>query len=117
MSDPQDPYGQQQGPGQQYQQQGYQYGQPGYGQQQYPGGYAAPPTPRKPLELAKIVTIAAWVVLGCFALAFLYALTQDDFGSDFADRLFSNLPQLGTGVFYAGVLLAVGVWLRGRESD
>jgi hypothetical protein len=125
MSDPQDPYGQhdpygqsQQGYQQQYPQQGYQYGaQPGY-EQQYSGGYAAAPAARQPLDLAKIVMIAAFVVVGLFLLAFLYGLTQDDqFGGNFADRFFGGLPGLGTGVFYGGVLLAVSVWLGKQKAD
>jgi hypothetical protein len=124
MSSPEDPYGQpdpygqqQQGPPsyeQQYPQQGYQYGQ------QYPqhtGGHAPPKAPRKPIDLATLVTIGGWVVMGLFALAFLYGLTQDDeFGGDFADRFFGGLQSLGLGIFYGSVLLAVGVWLRRQQA-
>ena len=111
MSDPQDPYGQQQPAdyNQQYQQQGYQYSQ-----QQYQG-YVAP---KKPFDLAKVVTIAGWVVVGLFALNFLYALTQDDqFGPDFGDRFFGGMPGLGQGLFYGGVLLALGVWLAKQQRE
>lgn len=121
MSAPQDPYNQ---PAQQPQQSyGQQYPQPGY-PQQYPQqqyGYAAPaPAPaRKPLDVVRLVTIGAWVLLGLHALAYLYWLTQDDeFGPDFTDRFLGNLPTLGQGIFGAGVLLALGVLLqRGREGD
>jgi hypothetical protein len=121
MSSPQDPYGQpdpygqqQQGPYEQQYPQGYQYGQ------HYPesGGYAPPKAPRKPIDLATLVTIGGWVVLGLFALAFLYGLTQDDeFGGDFGDRFFGGLPGLGQGIFYGAVLLAVGVWLRRQQAE
>lgn len=122
MSSPQDPYGQpdpygqqQQGPYEQNPQQGYQYSQHGYTQQS--GGYAAPKAPRKPLDLAMLVTIGGWVIVGLYALAFLYGLTQDDeFSGDFGDRFFGGLPTLGQGVFYGAVLLAVGVWLRERQA-
>jgi hypothetical protein len=91
---------------------GYQYPPAGYGQQ-YPG-YAPPP--RKPLDLPKLVFIAAWVVLGLYGLWFIYALTQDDFGADFGDRLFGSLQNLATGIFYAAVLLAVSVWLDKQKT-
>ncbi|MGH9288179.1 MAG: hypothetical protein ACRD0V_07820 [Acidimicrobiales bacterium] len=87
---------------------GYQYPPSGYGQH-YPG--YAPPAPRKPLDLPKLVFIGAWVVLGLYGLWFIYTLTQDDFGADFGDRLFGSLQNLATGIFYAAVLLAVSVWL------
>ena len=114
MTNPQDPYGQQ---GQGQPDYGQQYQQPGY--QQYPQqpyqGYVAPA--KKPFDLARIVSIAGWVVLGLYGVSYLYALTQDDeFGPDFADRLFGGLPTLGQGVFFAGVLLAVGVWL-GKQQE
>lgn len=124
MSDPQDPYGQhdpygqqgqQQGYGQQYPQQGYQYGQQQGYEQQYSGGYAVAPTERKPMELDKIVTIAAWVVLGLFALKFLYILSKDTFG-EFSDRFFGNLDTLGSGIFFCLVLLAVGMWIRSHKA-
>ena len=116
MSDqPHDPYGQQ--PYGQYQPQPGQpgYGQPGYGQPQAPyPGYAA--ASRSPLDLAKIVTITAWVVAGLFALAYLYNITQDAPGIDGADRFFGEMPTLGTGLFYAGVLHGVGVWLARQRG-
>lgn len=124
MSNPQDPYGQpdpygqqgQPGYGQQYPQQGYQYGeQQGYEQQQYSGGYAATPA-RKPVELHRIVNIAAFVVLGLFVLQFLYILSKDSFG-EFSDRFFGNLGFLGTGIFYCLVLLGLSGWLRARADD
>jgi hypothetical protein len=91
---------------------GYQY-QPSAGPQHYTG-YS--PGPRKPLDLPKLVFIAAWVVLGLYGLWFIYTLTQDDFGSDFGDRLFGSLQNLATGIFYTAVLLAISVWL-GREDE
>jgi hypothetical protein len=91
---------------------GYQYPPSGYGQH-YPG--YAPPAPRKPLDLPKLVFIAAWVVLGLYGLWFIYTLTQDDFGADFGDRLFGSLQNLATGIFYTAVLLAVSVWL-GKQT-
>jgi hypothetical protein len=64
------------------------------------------------------VQIAAFVVVGLFALAFLYGLTQDDqFGGSFGDRFFGGLPGLATGIFYGGVLLAVSVWLGKQKAD
>jgi hypothetical protein len=113
MSDPQDPYGQQGQPvysQQHYPQQGYQQ----YQQQSYQG-YVAP---KKALDLARSVTIAAWVVLGLVALNYLYSLTQDDeFGPGFGDRFFGGMPTLAQGVFWAGVLLAVGVWLGKQQAS
>jgi hypothetical protein len=91
---------------------GYQYPPSGYGQH-YPG--YAPPAPRKPLDLPKLVFLAAWVVLGLYGLWFIYTLTQDDFGADFGDRLFGSLQNLATGIFYTAVLLAVSVWL-GKQT-
>jgi hypothetical protein len=91
---------------------GYQYQPSGYGQ--HYSGYA-PPT-RKPLDLPKLVFIAAWVVLGLYGLWFIYTLTQDDFGADFGDRLFGSLQDLGTGIFYTAVLLAVSVWLGKQKT-
>ena len=91
---------------------GYQYQASGYGQ--HYSGYA-PPT-RKPLDLPKLVFIAAWVVLGMYGLWFIYRLTQDDFGADFGDRLFGSLQDLGTGIFYTAVLLAVSVWLGKQKT-
>lgn len=97
----------------------YGQGQPGYGQPSYGQPAPAPVhrSPRPPLDLPKIVFIAGWVVAGLYAVWFLYTLTQDDFGVDFGDRLFGSLPDLGTGVFYAGVLLAVSVWLGKQKAD
>lgn len=116
MSSPQDPYNQQQGQPVYGQQQPYP--QPGY--QQYPqqpySGYTAPA--KKPLDVAKLVTIGAWAVLGLHAVAYLYWLTQDDeFGPDFADRFLGNLPVLGQGILGAGVLLALGVLLGKQRAD
>jgi hypothetical protein len=108
MSNPQDPYGQQQHP---------QQPPPGYQQpQQQPyGGYTAPA--RRPLDLARLVTIGGWVVLGMYGLNYLYTLTQDDdLGPDFADRLFGGLTTLAQGIFWAGALLAIGVWLRRQDA-
>jgi hypothetical protein len=93
---------------------GYQYPPSGYGQQ-YPGYTQA--GPRKPLDLPKLVFIAAWVVLGLYGLWFIYTLTQDDFGSDFGDRLFGSLVNLATGIFYTAVLLAVSVWLGKQKAS
>jgi hypothetical protein len=92
---------------------GQQPGYPPYPQQQYQG-YVAP---KPPLDLARLVTIGAWVVLGLFAPNFIYTLTQDDeFGPDVADRFFGSMPTLGQGIFWTGVLLAVGVWLRKQQG-
>jgi hypothetical protein len=91
---------------------GYQYQPPGYGQHYL--GHAPPP--RTPLDLPKLVFIAAWVVLGMFGLWFIYTLTQDDLGADFGDRPFGSLQNLATGIFYAAVLLAVSVWLGKQKS-
>jgi hypothetical protein len=112
MSTPHDPYSPQPGSGGQGY--GQQPGYPPYPQQQYQG-YVAP---KKSLDLARLVTIGAWVVLGLFGLNFLYTLTQDDeFGPDFADRLFGSMPTLGQGIFWTGVLLAVGVWLGRHQGS
>jgi hypothetical protein len=92
---------------------GYQYQPSGYAQ--HYSGYT-PPT-RTPLDLPKLVFIAAWVVLGLFGLWFIYTLTQDDLGADFGDRLFGNLQGLATGIFYAAVLLAVSVWLSKQKTS
>ena len=114
MSNPQDPYGQQGQPGQPDYSQQYPQGYQQYPQQPYQG-YVAP---KQSLDLAKIVTIAAWVVLGLYSLSFLYTLTQDDeFGPDFADRFFGGLPQLGQGIFWSGALLAIGVWLGKQKAS
>jgi hypothetical protein len=91
---------------------GYQYQPSGYGL--HYSGYV-PPT-RKPLDLPKLVFIAAWAVLGLYGLWFIYTLTQDDFGADFGDRLFGSLQDLATGVFYTAVLLAVSVCLGKQKT-
>src|ERR671910_680407 len=94
--------------------QGYRNRRRGYGQLSPDD----PPKRRKPLNLARLVFVGAWVVLGLYGLWFVYSLTQDDeFGPDFGDRLFSGLLELATGVFYAGVLLAVSVWLDRRKAN
>jgi hypothetical protein len=91
---------------------GYQYQPSGYGQ--HYSGYAPPS--RLPLDLPKLVFIAAWVVLGLYGLWFIYTQTQDDFGADFGVRLFGSLTNQGTGIFYAAVLLAVSVWLSKQKT-
>jgi len=133
MSDPQDPYrqqdpyGQQAQPGyqQQYPQQGYEYGQQqGYGQQgygdynqdygqQYSGGYAAESGRQMP-DLDRLVTMAAYVVLGLFGVNVLYVWGNG--GGKFMDRFFGSLTTLGTGIFFALVLLAIGTWLRNQKA-
>lgn len=87
---------------------GYRYGQASGG----PG--PAPTPPGTSLDLAKLVGIGAWVVLGLYVVAYLYGLAQDDPGRDSADRFFGQLPLLAQGIFLSGVLHAVAVWL-GRE--
>jgi len=91
---------------------GYEYQPSGYAQ--HYSGYVPPS--RTPLDLPKLVFMAAWVVLGLYGLWFIYTLTQDDLGADFGDRLFGNLQNLATGIFYAAVLLAVSVWLGKQKS-
>lgn len=91
---------------------GYQYQPSGYAQ--HYSGYVPPS--RTPLDLPKLVFIAAWIVLGLYGLWFIYTLTQDDVGADFGDRLFGNLQSLATGIFYTAVLLAVSVWLGKQKS-
>jgi hypothetical protein len=91
---------------------GYQYSPSDHGQ--HYSGYA--PAPRNPLDLTKLVFIAAWVVLGLYGLWFIYTLTQDEFGADFGDRLFGSLQNLATGIFYTAVLLAVSVWLGKQKT-
>lgn len=104
----QDPYLQQPG-----------YSQPGYPGYSYPGpGYPAQP-PKKPLDLAKIVTIGAWVVLALHGLRYFYVLTQDEGAlgvPEFTDRLFGGMDGLAVGIFYTGVLLAVGRWLEKQQQ-
>jgi hypothetical protein len=108
----QDPYGQQQGyPQQGYPQQGYPQG---YNPQAYSGGY--PTQPRQPLDLAKVVSIGAWVVLAMFALKYFYTLTQDDFAPDFEDRFFGGMTEFATGIFYTGLLHGVAVWLERQKG-
>jgi hypothetical protein len=87
---------------------------PGYGQP-YPAGYPAPP--RKPLDLAKIVGIAAWVVVGLFGLWYLYFMANDDNGGEFVDRFFGGMDRLGEGLFYAGALFAVSIWLGRNQAE
>jgi hypothetical protein len=114
---PQDPYGQ------------GAYGQGGYGQPEYPSypqdlGQEAFPTSYSSsgnpsgsqLDLPTIVSIGAWVVLGLFALAYFYGLSQEANGEDVGDRLFGLMPLLGEGIFYSGLLHGVAVWL-GRNKD
>jgi hypothetical protein len=114
---PQDPYGQ------------GAYGQPDYGQQDYrpaypqdlgqeafPTSYANAGKSDSQLDLATVVSIGAWVVLGLFALAYLYGLSQEANGEDVGDRLFGLMPLLGEGIFYSGLLHGVAVWL-GRVKD
>ena len=112
MSNPQDPYGQQPAD---HSQQHTRRRATSTPQQQYQG-YVAP---KKSLDLAKVVTIAGWVVARPVRVSFLYSLTQDDqYGPDFGDRFFGGMPGLGQGLFCAGALLAVGVWLaKQQESD
>lgn len=131
MSSPQDPAGAPggapQGPPPEYAPPPVPEPSPGPGPQRTPRpGFPpyAPPTypgygaPRKALDLSKPVTIAAWVVLGLYAVNDLYGRTQiHAYAGDVGDRYFGGMSPLGTGVFSAGVLLAVGVWLRGREAD
>jgi hypothetical protein len=115
---PQDPYGQ------------GAYSQPAYGQQDYPSPYpqdlgqeafpssysGASGASRSQIDLATIVSIGAWVVLGLFTLAYLYGLSQEQNGQDVGDRLFGLMPLLGEGIFYSGLLHGVAVWL-GRNKD
>jgi len=81
---------------------------PGYGYQSggYPSSSSGPS-----LDLSKVVLIGAWLVIGMFTLSFLYKVSQDDYGEEFADRLFGLVPELGTGIFYGGLLMGVSVWL------
>lgn len=107
----QDPYGQQDP----------YAAQQGYSQPVYPGypQYPQQQQPRKPLDVAKIVFIGAWVVLGLYAVNFFYILTQDEDGvdPDFADRFFGSMPQLAEGLFYTGLLLGLYVWLDFRQKQ
>jgi hypothetical protein len=88
---------------------------PGYGQT-YPAGYPAAP-PRKPIDLAKLVGIAAWVVVGLFGLWYLYFIANDDNGGEFVDRFFGGMDRLGEGLFYAGALFAVSIWLGRNQAQ
>ena len=76
----------------------------------------APSAPPIPSNLATVVAFSAWVVLGLYALSFLYKLTQDEAGS-FGDRLFGNLPMLATGIALCAALMALSVWLVRRGAD
>ncbi|MGH9212217.1 MAG: hypothetical protein ACRD2C_16275 [Acidimicrobiales bacterium] len=71
---------------------------------------------RQTFDLAKVVGIGAWVVLGLFVLEYLYGLGQDANGEEAADRFFGGMPELGTGIFYAGLLHGVALWLD-RNQD
>jgi hypothetical protein len=111
---PQDPYGQ------------GAYGPQGYGQQPYPhelgqeafsSSYTSSATRSGgQLDLATVVSVGAWIVLGLFALAYFYGLSQEQNGEDVGDRLFGLMPLLGEGIFYSGLLHGVAVWL-GRNKD
>ena len=84
---------------------------------QEPTGAPRPPTaPPIPSNLATVVAFAAWVVLGIYALSFLYKLAQDEAGS-FGDRFFGNLPMLATGITLCAVLMALSIWLVRRGAD
>lgn len=120
MSSPQGPYGEHGGAGQGPPQQphpGYGpapgAGRPPYPQQSYQG-YVAP---KKGIEVDRILLSTAGVVLGLYVLNFLYGLTQsDEYPGDFGDRFFGGMPTLGTGVFDAGILLAVSGWFTFRKA-
>jgi hypothetical protein len=109
---PQDPYGQQDPYAQQqgYAQQGYQ----GY-QQQYSGGY--PQQAKAPFDIAKLLPIAAWVILGLYGVWYLWALIDDTFIDDFAVRMFSNLPTLGQGIALCAAVHAVAIWMQKQQSS
>jgi hypothetical protein len=84
---------------------------------QEPTGAPRPPTaPPIPSNLATVVAFAAWVVLGIYALSFLYKLAQDEAGS-FGDRFFGNLPMLATGITLCAALMALSIWLVRRGAD
>jgi hypothetical protein len=76
----------------------------------------APAAPRKPLDLARLAFIAAWVVLGLFALHYLYFISNDDNGGEFVDRFFGGMDRLGEGILYAGILHVAAVWLGRNQS-
>jgi hypothetical protein len=81
-----------------------------------PPATRAPSAPPIPSNLATWVAFSAWVVLGIYALSFLYKLAQDEAGS-FGDRSFGNLPMLATGIALCAALLALSVWLVRRGAD
>lgn len=73
--------------------------------------------PGTSLDLSKLVTISAWVVVGLYTLAYLHGLARTgQYEGDVGDRFFGGMTTLGTGLFYGGVLLAVGVWLRRQDG-
>ena len=76
----------------------------------------APTAPPIPSNLAALVAFGAWVVLGIYALSYLYKLAQNEAG-DFGDRLFGNLPMLATGIALGAALMALSVWLVRRGAD
>ena len=76
----------------------------------------APSAPPIPSNLATLVAFGAWVVLGIYALSWLYKLAQDDAGS-FGDRFFGNFPMLATGITLCAALMALSVWLVRRGAD
>ena len=87
---------------------------------QEPTGAPRPPrlpsAPPIPSNVATLVAFGAWVVLGIYALSFLYNLAQDEAGS-FGDRFFGNLPLLATGIALCAALIALSVWLVRRGAD
>lgn len=108
QAQPQDPYAQQQG-----------YSQPAA----YPSGgygYAVPPAEKKPLDLAKIVFIGAWVVLGLVGVRYFYGFAQDGPPypyEDVADRMFDGFGDLALGLFWTGLLLTASKWLEKAQQD
>jgi hypothetical protein len=76
----------------------------------------APSAPPIPSNLATLVAFGAWVVLGIYALSWLYKLAQDEAGS-FGDRFFGNFPMLATGITLCAALMALSVWLVRRGAD
>ena len=128
MSSPQDPYGEQPGPpqGPPPEQQPRPYGAPPGPGQGWPGAgypplsqqsYQGDVAPKKGIEVERIMQSLAWVVLTLYVLEYLYGLTQtDEHTGDVGDRFFGGMATLGTGVFYAGLLLAVSVWLHTRQA-
>jgi len=81
-----------------------------------PPASRAPIAPPIPPNLTVLVAVGAWVVLGIYALSFLYKLAQAEAGS-FGDRVFGNLPMLATGIALCAALLALSVWLVRRGAD